>query len=354
MNKGLEGIVVAETMISDVDGKQGTLLYRGIPVGELATERSFEDVVYLLWNGDLPSKQESAAFSEQLKAAREIPEYAITIIEQMPKVSTTMEVLRTVVSSMSSTWPPTIEDQIKFAACFPTIIAYTHRDKQELPRIRPNAHLNHVENYMYMLTGERPVATQADALTAYLILTMEHGMNASTFAARVVASTESTLTSAITGALGAMSGPLHGGAPTEVLQLIADVQNGESIEEVLRNKLENGEKLMGFGHRVYKTSDPRAEALKRLLARLQDDDDALAQAVQIEQKATELLHTYKPGRDLHVNVEFYAAALMDTLAIDHDLLTPTFCVSRITGWCAHVQEQAQNNRIFRPDQKYIG
>ena len=356
--KGLEGVVAAQTAISQVDGKQGKLLYRGHEAGALARKNSFEEVAYLLLNRELPSSAQLDAFSYELRENRALPAPTKDMLLTLPKELKLMDVLRTCVSSLipQANWPPTKEEAIHLIAVFPTIIATWTRYTNDQKPVEPDKTLDHVTNYLYMLSGEQPSNAHRSALTAYLILTMEHGMNASTFAARVVSSTESDLPSAICGALGAMKGPLHGGAPTGVLQLLSDVQSKDAsgIEKSLREKLMRGEKLMGFGHRVYKTTDPRANALRDVLISTGAEDQTLAQAVELEKIATRLLAEYKPDRALHVNVEYYAAAVMNALSFKSAWFTPTFCVSRIVGWSAHVLEQSEDNRIFRPEQEYVG
>ncbi|TSB47561.1 citrate synthase/methylcitrate synthase [Alkalicoccobacillus porphyridii] len=356
-SKGLEGVVAAHTAISHVDGNKGKLLYRGYDAGELARTKSFEEVAYLLLNGELPSNQQLETFTFELVKKRKLLSALDNVITSLPKELEIMDVLRTCISCLNpqTNWPPTKEEAIHLIALFPTIIAAWIRYENGEKPIKPDQTLGHVENYLYMINGEIPTNAHSSALTAYLILTMEHGMNASTFAARVVSSTESDLPSAICGALGAMKGPLHGGAPTGVLQLLDDVtSHAEGPEKLLRQKLERGEKLMGFGHRVYKTTDPRASALRDVLSSSGGEDHTLSKAVEVEKTATLLLAEYKPGRALHVNVEYYAATVMDALSFKSEWFTPTFCVSRVVGWCAHVLEQAEDNRIFRPDQEYIG
>ncbi|MFK3936891.1 citrate synthase/methylcitrate synthase [Alkalihalobacillus sp. NPDC078783] len=357
LKRGLEGVIVAETAIGDVDGQKGQLLYRGYNAAELAETRCFEEVAFLLIYGELPTSKELNEFEEELKEKRILPKSMETLIQSLPVSLSIMDALRTCVSCLNSkaTWPPTKAEAIQLIAIFPTIIASWVRHSKGKALLNPDSTLNHVDHYFYLLTGSKPEPAQSAALTAYLVLTMEHGMNASTFAARVVSSTESDLPSAICGALGAMKGPLHGGAPTGVLQLLKDVQTApDDPESVLRTKLAAGEKLMGFGHRVYKTYDPRAIALRHVLQKSGGDHKALQDAVTLEALITQLLAEYKPGRKLHVNVEYYAAAVMDALQLDPQWFTPTFCVSRIVGWSAHVLEQSADNRIFRPSQEYVG
>jgi citrate synthase len=268
-----------------------------------------------------------------------------------------MSVLRTAVSSLGTTdhgWKPTIEEAIELTAKIPTIISFRFRDLLGLDPIEPNDEFDHVKNYLYMLTGSEPSASHVKALESYMILTMEHGMNASTFTSRVVASSESDMISAVAGAIGTMKGPLHGGAPTEVISMLDEIKVKENVDAWLRSKLASGERIMGFGHRVYKTKDPRALALKEITSQIGGDDPWLELANYLERRAIELLEEYKPGRKLYTNVEFYAAAIMKAIQLDPSLFTPTFTASRIVGWTAHVLEQADDNTIYRPDAHYTG
>lgn len=268
-----------------------------------------------------------------------------------------MSVLRTVVSALGEntyTFYPKIEEAIRLIAITPSIIAYRKRWVRGEQSIEPSSQYGHVENYYYMLTGEQPSEAKKKALETYMILAMEHGMNASTFSARVTLSTESDLVSAITAALGTMKGPLHGGAPSAVTKMLEDIGEKAKAAAYLTAKLEKGERLMGFGHRVYKTKDPRAEALRQKAEEVAGDDRDLDLALHVEAEAIRLLDIYKPGRKLYTNVEFYAAAVMKAIDFDDELFTPTFSASRMVGWCAHVLEQAENNMIFRPSAKYTG
>lgn len=355
--RGLEGVVVTKTTISDVDGSKGTLFYRGYDAGQLARTATFEKVAFLLLMGKIPTTVEENQFSTQLKNNRILPTHVKTFMQSLPKDLRIMDVLRTCISSIDAhaQWPPTIKEATRLIALLPTIICTWVQFVDGNEPLDPKPELGHVTNYIYMLTGNEPKPAHIAALNAYLILTMEHGMNASTFAGRVVASTESDLPSAVCAALGAMKGPLHGGAPTGVLRLLEEVQtNTTSAEEFLRAKIRRGEKLMGFGHRVYKITDPRAIALRDVLKTSVNSDQLLIDAIAIEETTTRLLEEYKPGRSLHVNVEYYAAAVMHALKFDPEWFTPTFCVSRIVGWSSHLLEQAEDNRIFRPEQEYVG
>lgn len=354
---GLEGVVAAETLLSHVDGNDGQLVYRGHWAEQLALDRSFEEVAYLLWYGQLPTEQQLTALKRQLQRHRELPVHAGRLLETLPPSMDMMSVVRTVVSGLGDrdcTWPPTVEQAVALTAVLPTIIACRERQLRGEAFIPPRPELDHIANYLYMLHGKEPSDAHVRALNAYFILTAEHGMNASTFAARVIASTQSDINSAIVGAIGAMKGPLHGGAPAGVIAMLEAIGKPERAEAWIREALARGERLMGFGHRIYKTRDPRAEALKKITNELAAADPLFDLAREVEQTAVRLLEEYKPGRKLYTNVEFYAAAVLQAVAMPSTLYTPTFTASRIVGWTAHVLEQAAYNRIFRPQSVYVG
>lgn len=358
--KGLEGVVAATTALSLVDGNAGRLIYRGYEIGDLAARASFEEVAYLLWQGKLPNERELAELRTQMAAQRVLPARVIDIIQTHEIDANPMALLRTAVSALGSmdnfTDTPSVAQAISITAKIPTILAAFHRYRLGLPALSPRAELSHTANYLYLLTGEEPTASQVRALDAYLVLTADHGMNASTFTARVIASTLSDLVSSITGAIGALKGPLHGGAPSKVADMLDAIGTAEQAEPWIRAKLENGERIMGFGHRVYKTEDPRAVALSKLAGELADQKDAawLALAHHIEDVTLRLLEEYKPGRKLYTNVEFYAAAVLRGVRLPTDLYTPTFALSRVAGWTAHVLEQLSDNRLIRPAAEYVG
>ncbi|WEG14954.1 citrate synthase/methylcitrate synthase [Pullulanibacillus sp. KACC 23026] len=357
LNKGLKDVLVSDTKLSFIDGKAGLLIYRGVEAKKLALQHTFEEVAHLLWYGYLPNADELDQLQLRLKKGRALPASLKAILEALPVEMDLMSVLRTAVSSLGTpdhAWPPTVEEAIDLTAKLPTIIAYRYRKQLGLEPVDPNEDYTHVKNYLYMLRGTEPSSAHVKALESYMILTMEHGMNASTFTARVISSSESDLISAITGAIGTMKGPLHGGAPTGVLNMLDEIKVKENVEGWLRSKLSSGEKIMGFGHRVYKTKDPRAIALKEISSQIGGEDPWLDLANFLEQRAIELLEKYKPGRKLYTNVEFYAAAIMKAIGLDPSLFTPTFSASRIVGWTAHVLEQAEANTIYRPSANYIG
>ncbi|MCH6268466.1 citrate synthase/methylcitrate synthase [Neobacillus citreus] len=358
IQKGLKGIVAAETLISHIDGEKGELIYRGYEIGRLTNRYSFEEVAYLLWHGYLPDDAQLRALKNELKSNRELPENIKKLIDLLPFGMDLMSVMRTAISAEAGNfnygWKPTVSQAIRITALAPSIIAYRQRQLEGKEFVAPLNELDHVANYLYMLNGSIPLEAHVEVLETYMILTLEHGMNASTFSARVTASTESDLVSAVSSAIGTMKGPLHGGAPSGVIELLDEIAAAGDAEKVMREKILRGEKLMGFGHRVYKTHDPRAIALKAKLRELVGQDAWLDLAMDAEKTAVRVLEELKPGRSLYTNVEFYAAAIMKAINMEANLFTPTFTASRIVGWTAHVLEQAENNTIYRPQSKYIG
>lgn len=355
---GLEGVVAAHTEIGMVDGERGHLVYRGHTAQELAITRSFEETAFLLWHGRLPEEEELSALKKRLTRFRTLPDYVCRILELLPASIPLMSALQTAVAAMEHdeecAWPPSLEQAERLTAILPSMIAYRARHIAGLEALKPNEALGHAANYLYMLSGKEPERSHAKAIEAYLILGMEHGMNASTFASRVILSTQSDMNAAVSGAIGAMKGPLHGGAPYEVIAMLESIGSKSNAEPWMRNVLSGGGRLMGFGHRIYKTKDPRALALRAVTQQLTGDDPSFDLAIHVEDTAIRLLEEFKPGRRLYTNVEFYAAAIMRAVSISPELFTPTFTVGRIVGWTAHLLEQAGVNRIFRPQSVYIG
>ncbi|WP_042145513.1 citrate/2-methylcitrate synthase [Paucisalibacillus sp. EB02] len=353
-NPGLKGVTAVKTTLCHIDGEKGILSYRGIEIQRLVGMYSFEEVVYFLIYGEFPDLGMKNRFKNKLVNHRSIPSHIVKIIQLLPKEMPLMDVLRTVISANYTDNHEDIYDVAeRLISVFPTLIAYRYRQLNNLPEIPPSESLNHVENFVYMLTGSTN-STHAKILESYLILTMEHGLNASTFAARVTISTESDLTSAITSALGTMKGPLHGGAPSGVIALLEEIKTEDAICEIIHMKVKNKERIMGFGHRVYKTVDPRALALKNTIIKMDDLPDWIDLALKTELETIKILKELKPDHKLYTNVEYYAAAIMKTLDIDESLFTAIFSSSRIVGWCAHAMEQLNNNTIFRPNAMYIG
>ncbi|GEK60044.1 citrate synthase/methylcitrate synthase [Marinococcus halophilus] len=355
--KGLENVIAAETAVSMVDGEDGKLIYRGYLAADIAMESSFEEAAYLLLEGEKPNTQQLLTFTDSLKERRTVPGHIQKMVQQMPADVDMMNVLEAAVSALAE--KDTLQESprsqaARLIALLPVIIASRHRLIQKKEIVQADPALSHAANYLYMLRGRQPAETERRALEAYLILTMEHGMNASTFTSRVIASTESDFFSAAAGAMGALKGPLHGGAPGGVMDMLEAVGCKENAEAWLRKRIEAGEKVMGFGHRVYKTIDPRAEALKKICESTANDNDWLDTAHYVEQKAVQLLKEYKPERKLYTNVEFYAAAVLKAVDFPKELFTPTFALSRSVGWSAHILEQRSDNRIIRPQSVYTG
>ncbi|WP_279401443.1 citrate/2-methylcitrate synthase [Piscibacillus salipiscarius] len=346
--KGLKGVVCTETKLSKIDGERGKLIYAGYSAKDLAISRSFEEVAYLFWYGQLPNEKEFKWIQDQFKDNRELPFHLKNIIKSLPPSLEMLDVLRTAISAVevTSNERPSIDDSIKLTSLIPSIIAYRLHalGVRSFPSIQRD--LNHVAHYYYMVTGREPKQEYIKPLETYMILTMEHGLNASTFSARVTTSTESDLASSIASAIGTMKGPLHGGAPSGVIEFLNEASQSDDISDLIRHKVKSGEKLMGFGHRVYQTLDPRAMALKQIVHENQKADKWFELALKVEQVAIDVLAELKPGRNLYTNVEYYAAAVMKALDIDSSLFTATFTASRIVGWTAHVIEQRQDNTIF--------
>src|SRR6266576_2205761 len=352
---GLEGVVAATTAISKVEGTARRLIYRGYNIHDLTRTTSFEEVANLLWFGHLPNKEELLDLKVRLLADRTMPDAILRILSDLPATTEPMDALRTATSAwgaMSIKGKPAIEQAIAVTARFPVFLAAFHRMRNGLQPLESHPELGHAANYLYLLTGKIPEEQHVKALDAYLVLLADHGMNASTFTARVVASTESDIVSAVVAAIGALKGPLHGGAPAKVQDMLREIGTVENADSWLRNAITTGQKLMGFGHRVYKTTDPRAEELREM-ARVADPE-GFKMSHYVEEKALALLDELKPGRRLYTNVEYYSAALMAYVGLSGDLFTPTFAVSRVGGWSAHILEQVGNNRLIRPESEYTG
>jgi citrate synthase len=356
---GLEGVVAAETRLSHADGQRGELVIAGFPLEELAGRATFEEAVYLLWHDHLPTKDEVTGFAADLCALRPLPEATVHLLQEVAAKSVPpMDALLMGAATLNLDSPATAEQQaLTILARLPTIVATYWRLCHGQEPIAADPELSHAANYLYMLTGETPHAAQTRALDTYLNTVIDHGLNASTFTARVIIATESDLVSAVVGALGALKGPLHGGAPGPALDMVFEIGSADRAEAYLRAKLDRGERLMGFGHRVYKVRDPRADVLSVAAEKLfQEAGDSslydLAKAV--EQKSIDLLAVYKPGRNLQTNVEFFTALVLHGLGLDTDLFTPTFAISRAAGWIAHCFEQKATGRLIRPSSRYIG
>jgi citrate synthase len=353
---GLEGIVAATTAISYVDGQAGRLIYRGYDIHDLAHATTFEEIAYLLWFGRLPTRTELSGLQARLVEGRRLPAGVLAILRDLPSTTAPMDMLRTAVSAWGMDsgvqGAPTVEQAIALTACFPLILSTFHRLRQGLEPLEPRADLGHTANFLYLLTGREPEEAHVRSLDAYLVMLADHNMNASTFTARIVASTTSDLASGVVAAICALKGPLHGGAADKSQEMLAAIGTAENAEPWMRAALSRGERLMGFGHRAYKTTDPRSEEL-RSMAR-QADPAAFAYARHVEELALALLEETKPGRRLYTNVDFYSAVVLNAAGIPVDLFTPTFAVARVAGWTAHILEQTANNRLIRPLAEYTG
>jgi citrate synthase len=353
---GLDGVVAAETRLSGVDGEAGELIIAGFPVEELAERASFEETVYLLWHGTLPDPEQLTAFREALAGRRALPRATLDLLRAVAAEGVPpMDALR---MAAGTVMPGTSDGEaLALVSRLPTIVAAYWRMLGGEEPVEPDPELRHAANYLYMLTGEAPGEELARALETYLNTVSDHGMNASTFAARVIISTRSDMVSAVVGAIGALKGPLHGGAPGPALDVVFEIGEAGRAERVLREKLGRGERLMGFGHRIYRIRDPRADVLAAAAKRLYsaDGDRQLYElALEVEQTALRLLADHRPGRNLQTNVEFYTALLLHGLGLPKELFTPTFAMGRVAGWTAHCFEQQVSNRLIRPQSAYVG
>ena len=351
--------MTAETRLSMVDGEAGKLILAGYAVEELAPRRSFEEVAHLFLHGRLPEPAECGKFAQELAARRALPHVVIEILREAAAVKTPpIDALRiaAAVLSLGRAEDP-MEDALTAIAAFPTIVGAYGRLRNGHAPAAVRHDLPHAAHYLHQLFGEEPTPERARALETYLNTVCDHGFNASTFAARVIVSTRSDVISAITGAVGALKGPLHGGAPGPALDMVFEIGTPERAEAFIRAKLERGERIMGFGHRIYRVRDPRADVLARAAERFYSEggDRRLYDLARcVESAALRLLREYKPDRRLDTNVEFYTALLLHGLGLPAELFTPTFAVGRVLGWSAHCLEQLREGRLIRPESTYIG
>jgi citrate synthase len=363
--RGLEGVVAAQTRLSHVDGKNGVLIVAGYTIEELAGHVGFEAAVHLLWRGHLPDRAELSKLSAAMAELRELPALTLEVLRGAA-AAPPIDALRMACATLSLGLadPNAITPEADFAAamrltaCFPTVVAAHARIAKKLEPIRPRTDLPLAANFLYMIHGKEPDLSAAKALDTYWVTVIDHGMNASTFTARVIASTRSDLVSAVTGALGALKGPLHGGAPGPVLDMLLEIGSADRAEEWLRNELAQGRRIMGFGHRVYKVRDPRAEVLSRAAERLGkaqlENRQLYDLALHVEQTALRVLAEVKPGRNLRTNVEFYTALVLQALGLDPRQFVAMFACGRTGGWCAHVIEQHAEDHLIRPQSEYVG
>ena len=352
---GLDGIVVAQTALSDVDGERGRLVIRGYTVEDLVERATFEDICGLMWNAAWPSPGEREALRAALSVARQLAFTLVNSLGGALQATDGMEALRAAVGHLRAGDPQV--DRLRLTAAIPVFAAAWARAQSGQPAVPPQAGLSHAADYLQMVAGREPAAPRVAALDAYLCCVADHGMNASTFVARVVTSTGSDQISAVVAAIGALKGPLHGGAPGRVLDMLDAVGHPADARAWLRAELEAGRRIMGMGHRIYRVRDPRAAALEHaisLLERADGDHRRFTLARAVEREAERLLTERHPERSLRTNVEFYTAVLLDAIGMPRTLFAPTFAASRVVGWCAHIDEQRRVGRLIRPASTYVG
>ena len=347
---GLAGVVGAETAVGYVDGAAGRLLYRGYPIEEVVTQGSYAEVLDLLLSGEWHSNAQLVP--------EKVPPAVLAALRLLPAHAHPMDALRTAISVWGAGerlgWPPTAEEAKRIAAFAPSALAAFARLRQGLEPVDPQPGLGIAAAFLQQLHDKEPDPATARALDAYLMVGAEHGLNASTFAARVIIATRSDIASAICGAVGAMKGPLHGGAPAEVIGQLGEIGSIDRAEDWARGKLSRKELIMGFGHRVYRAYDPRAAALRKVAEAMPTRPAWLELAIGAEEQILKVFEEMKPGRAMKTNVEFYAAAVLQGVGLVPDLFPATFALARIAGWSAHAIEQAGVDKLIRPDAKYIG
>ena len=364
--RGLTNVVAAETALGDVRGHEGFYHYRQYSAVELASERTFEEAWHLLLFGTLPDPAELAAFRERIARARAIPDEVAELLPAIARLTADapdalagVRMALAAVAAADRIRPlydedadARVADAIRISAVTPVLLAGLHALATGTAPLRSRDDLGHVANYLYLVTGEIPDARSEHAVSAYMTAAIDHGFNASTFTARVIASTGADLAAAVTGALGSLSGPLHGGAPSRALDTLDAIATPDRIDEWVTGTVQGGGRIMGFGHAVYRTEDPRSRMLRRIAEGF--GGARVEFAVQVERRVQELLAELKPGRELHTNVEFYAAIVMEACGIPRSMFTPTFAAARVVGWTAHILEQAADGKIVRPSSRYVG
>ncbi|MGI8957812.1 MAG: citrate synthase [Chthoniobacterales bacterium] len=357
--KGLEGIVANSSRLSDVIGDKGQLIYSGYDINELASKVNYKEVLYLLWNGKLPNREELAQFVKLLRAERELPGGVVDFIKTAPKTANPMDVMRTAVSMLGLYDPQMDEEATRqinerrarsITAKIGIIAAYFHRARcgKSLPPVRDD--LTEAEHFLYLINGEVQPQEASDTLDVAFVLHADHGTNASTFSARVTISTLSDFYSAITSAIGTLKGPLHGGANEGVIRMLEEIGSEDKVDAYIEKKLANKEKIMGIGHRVYKKLDPRAPHLQKMAVKLSEKLGD-PKWIRMSERIATLM---KERKNLNANVDFYSATVYYSLGIPTDLFTPVFAIARCGGWCAHILEQLEDNRLYRPLSEYIG
>ena len=355
---GLEGVVAAESSIGDVDGINGVLIYQGLNIHDLAEHATFEEVVYLLWHGRLPKREELEALRRELAAEMTLPAEVVELIGRFPRDAEPMDSLRTAVSALAFydagardlSREGALRTATKLTAQFPVVVAAIDRIRNGKEPVAPKTELNLAANFLYMLKGELPSEREARIFDVCLILHADHELNASTFTARVVAGTLADMYGAVTGAIAALSGPLHGGANTNVMKMLLEIEDPARAEEWLKDALARKKKIMGFGHRVYKTEDPRSVWLRKFSKEMGE--------AKGETRWNEILERLREvmfrDKKLYPNVDYYSGSAYYLMGIPLDLFTPIFAVSRISGWTGHILEQYANNRLIRPRADYVG
>ncbi|MFF3398724.1 citrate synthase/methylcitrate synthase [Streptomyces sp. NPDC002659] len=363
--RGLAGVVVTDTALGDVRGREGFYHYRQYSAVELAERRGFEDVWHLMFHGELPDAAQRAAFAKRTASLRRLPDdvrAALPAIARSSALSGPLAGLRTALSLLgaSAGLRPVYDldtdrrrtDALAACAAVPTLLTALHRLGQGLEPVEPRDDLPYAANYLYMLTGSEPEPARARAIEQYLVSTVDHGFNASTFTARVIASTGADVAACLVGAIGALSGPLHGGAPSRALDTLDAIGTPERIDPWIRERVLAGERIMGFGHPVYRTEDPRSRMLRGIAESF--GGPLVEFAVEVEARVEAILAELKPGRELHTNVEFYAGVVMELCGLPREMFTPTFCAARVVGWSANILEQAEDTKIIRPSARYAG
>ncbi|MGW8954348.1 citrate synthase [Streptomyces sp. NPDC055709] len=363
--RGLAGVVVTDTALGDVRGREGFYHYRQYSAVELAESSGFEDVWHLMFHGRLPDPDERAGFLARTVSLRRLPDdvrAALPAIARAGGSSGPLAGLRTALSLLgaSAGLRPVYDldaehrrtDALAACAAVPTLLTALYRLGQGLEPVEPREDLSYAANYLYMLTGSQPDPARARAVEQYLVSTVDHGFNASTFTARVIASTGADVAACLVGAIGALSGPLHGGAPSRALDTLDAIGTPDRIDPWIRQRVLAGERIMGFGHPVYRTEDPRSRMLRSLAESF--GGPLVDLAVEVETRVEAILAELKPGRELHTNVEFYAGVVMELCGLPREMFTPTFCAARVVGWSANILEQAEDSKIIRPAARYVG
>ncbi|MFI1172382.1 citrate synthase [Streptomyces melanogenes] len=363
--RGLAGVVVTDTALGDVRGREGFYHYRQYSAVELAQTRGFEDVWHLMFHGELPDAAARADFTAHTAALRHLPREvtdALPGIAAAGAASGPLAGLRTALSLLGAAqgFRPVYdldadrrrEDALAACAAVPTLLTALYRLGQGLDPVEPRDDLSYAANYLYMMTGSEPAPDRVRAIERYLISTVDHGFNASTFTARVVASTGADMAASLVAAVGALSGPLHGGAPSRALDTLDAIGSPDRIDAWVRERVLAGDRIMGFGHPVYRTEDPRSRMLRGIAEDI--GGPLVAFAVEVERQVEAILAELKPGRELHTNVEFYAGVVMELCGVPREMFTPTFCAARVVGWSANILEQAEDSKIIRPAAHYAG